>query len=371
MLIVNVSPAIARETYRIYKHGLRRAVDTDRVPVLLELADSAISDSATSVEALETLLHRTFAVAAPGLLIDISTTESRIKNGLAELFGLSEHPEQTLEARRDRAGPHFGYASGNEGLRKATRNRISLTTIVINAIAGCLVETAHTFGFTLGPHGTNKIEFWRYDANSSNQPVRLELLQSMGLAGADDDIQLWAEYIQRSPERTAVSPIAKRILTELPALRDRDSMIARINQQAEHQFWELVDLYEAGFNAQAGYYHLEKLSWIVYLFEPQGQPIKLEVSPGEAPGARLLFLLICQLHDDPERQRHLAGLLGLPLSSRGTPRRLREWEGSLALGYQHVDDIWDCGLGLRLLFDLTHALVKLAVDLGYCALPRR
>lgn len=99
-----LSNAIMAELQTAFTKGLMQAVEGNRVPFLVGLAVKVFQGSETPLEKTEKLFRWT---------IDEGEDDTIRREGIVELLGLSQFRDLSLNQRRDRAAPHFGFQSSH------------------------------------------------------------------------------------------------------------------------------------------------------------------------------------------------------------------------------------------------------------------
>jgi hypothetical protein len=165
---------LVQDVESIYKAGFDSLAQPQTLPALAELAYALGPDAEDCGDAIEGVLHGSIASLArkTRLFLTRKTNEAKIKVGLTELFGLGEERGLNLTDRRDRAGPPLGYPNGDDGMRKAKRDKQDLTYRIVEELTQCLMELAaiRNFSYTR-----------RFESDLSGYLTPLEEVNAQGL----------------------------------------------------------------------------------------------------------------------------------------------------------------------------------------------
>lgn len=382
----NLDVALAYEVAYVYETRFPARVDPQHFPALTELAE-AVFDASNPTEAVEALLRRCFPMMVPKL--EPHFRRSRVGNrdlveGLEELFGLTTDPDQGLEARRDRGGPHLGYPNGKEGVRKAYRmvggNEVKLEKLLRNALTDQLIAVAAARDFHYkAKYAVPLLASSALGDEYGNLPVYLALLESMNVRSASTDVHDLVAYIEAQAglleRRVRMSPVAMSVLADFPGLPD--GAVKVLSEASAHFFAELLNLYETSFNPHS-FGNLEALAFarhpagglpdwygcVPYIPDEEYFLQDGDIDQDEVDQTEWLLLWIAyHCKGSPEYRHGVAELLGLLPPSRGVPRLLREDYASKNLGFESGTQLCASGLPLGIIYEFTYALTRITAEI--------
>jgi hypothetical protein len=151
MAYAELEAALHQEVEYLLKKGLSKSQPEQEIPVMADLAKK-LSPQRSVYDAIWVLMDWSIRYATPEVSNVVLRVWPDTAQGLREMFGLTDHRQQGLKARWNRAGsflgPLAGVNKGYEKLRQKMHDGQRLEDIIIDNVTRPLTDMARKHEFT-------------------------------------------------------------------------------------------------------------------------------------------------------------------------------------------------------------------------------